>query len=99
MPQAAFCYSESYLDVLLRWQSDSLLGPKIDPKDVVTVYVCLYRKKDGEAWRVLQAHTVGHKPVGTPITYRDKGLRDFGAKVISEVEYETFKIFEKIGKE
>lgn len=63
------------------------------------IYVCLYRLKDREAWAVRQAYGKKSFENGDWVVYRDNGLRDFDAKVISKTEYETFKIFDKVGRE
>ncbi len=95
MTRPFFCYSASYIDNILWPRNRNATTGKIIP-----LYVRLYRKKDGEAWRVNKAFCVDTPwPPGTQLTYRDNSIRDFGAIVISKAEYETFKFFENEGKE
>jgi len=65
------------------------------------IYVLLYRLKDRDAWAGRQAYTKPHMKFqeGDWVIYRDDGFRDFDAKVVSKAEFETFKVFEKMGKE
>jgi hypothetical protein len=93
MPRKFFCYNSSYVNEILRSRH------RADAERAVPLYVCLYRKKDGEAWRVTKAFSIGtFWPAGTQLTYRDNSIRDFSAVVISKAEYETFNFFEKEGK-
>ncbi len=93
MTRPFFCYSAPYVNNILWWKY------RADAERAVPLYVCLYRKKDGVAWRVIKAFSIGTPwPAGTQLTYRDNSIRDFDAKVISKAEYETFKIFEEEGK-
>lgn len=92
MRRSFFCYSAPYVNEIL-WQRHRAAAEKVVP-----LYVCLRRKKDGEAWRVTKAFSVGVWSVGTQLIYRDNSIRDFSAVVISKAEYETFNFFEKEGK-
>lgn len=91
MPRPFFCYSARYANDLINQN-------RVRPNDVSQLYVCLRREKDGEAWRVTKAFSVGAWSVGTQLIYRDNSIRDFSAVVISKAEYETFNFFEKEGK-
>ena len=92
VPGVFRCYNAPYMNQLIQKKN-------VKEEGVVSIYVCLYRKKDGEAWRVVKAFSVGPRDLGTQLIYCDDSIRHFRARVISKAEYETFKIFEKIGKE
>ncbi len=93
MPRTFFCYNALYVNEILCRRN------RADAERAVPLYVCLYRKKDGEAWRVTKAFSIGtFLPAGTQLTYRENSIRDFNEVVISKAEYETFNFFEKEGK-
>lgn len=93
MPNPFFCYSAMYVNEILWWRN------RLAVDSIVPLYVRLHRKKDGEAWRVTKAFSVGTPwPPGTRLTYRDNSIRDFSSEVISKAEYETFIFFEKEAK-